>query len=141
MSSDELPTMMSNVPGSTTCRIARFQSARSRSVSVKDTVFCSPATRLTRANPRSALTGTATLATPQDALAYPGSVLVYALVGAGEVSVRRIYRQDWVGGTRLLLRIPRSAWALAESLPPLIAPDGRAVTVHFRRLTLGSWPR
>jgi len=60
-------------------------------------------------------------------VAYPGSVLVYALAGGGKIPVRRIYRQDWVGGTRLLLRTERHDWLPIDSLPPLLAPGGGEV--------------
>jgi hypothetical protein len=52
-------------------------------------------------------------------LAYPTSVLVYSLAGAEPVSALQVYRQDWVGGLRVLLRVPRSSWLPLDSLPPL----------------------
>lgn len=50
------------------------------------------------------------------ALAYPTGILVYYLTGNRPLDPILGYRQDWVGGERLLLRLPREAWVPVESL-------------------------
>lgn len=55
-------------------------------------------------------------------LRYPQNVLVYHLAGLDPQPVARFYRQDWIGGERVLLRLPRDAWLPAGELPPL-RPD------------------
>jgi hypothetical protein len=50
-------------------------------------------------------------------IGYPVSVLVYALVRQEPVVLASIYRQNWVGGTRVVLRIPRASWVADEVLP------------------------
>ncbi len=52
-------------------------------------------------------------------LIYPTSLLVYTFVGLDSVEVTAEYRQDWVHGNRVLLRIPRSQWIAYEDLPPI----------------------
>jgi hypothetical protein len=52
-------------------------------------------------------------------LAYPTSILVYTLVGNRSVPAVVRYRQDWVGGDRALLRIPRALWVAPETLGPV----------------------
>jgi hypothetical protein len=52
-------------------------------------------------------------------LAYPTSVLVYHLAGTRALAPALRYRQDWVGGERVLLRLPRRAWVAAASLGPV----------------------
>lgn len=54
-------------------------------------------------------------------LAYPGNVLVSALVGLKPAEVGWEYRQDWVSGDRLLLRLPRASWVPVDSIPRLEA--------------------
>jgi hypothetical protein len=49
-------------------------------------------------------------------LLYPMSVLVYTLRGLEPVDVLREYRQDWLGGERVALRIPRSQFVPLDSL-------------------------
>ena len=49
-------------------------------------------------------------------IGYPVSALIYTLVGTGSVKPVALYTQDWIGGHRALLRIPRADWA---PLPPL----------------------
>ncbi len=53
------------------------------------------------------------------ALAYPANLLVSALAGLRPVSVEAEYRQDWVGGDRMLLRIDRTSWVPLDSIPRL----------------------
>ena len=60
MSSDDLPTMRSNVPGTTTQRISWFSSCKSSGPSVNFTVFFSPGSSAIRSKPRSCLMGVAT---------------------------------------------------------------------------------
>jgi len=71
--------------------------------------------------------GAALAATPND-LAYPTSLLLYYLTGLKAQPVVARYRQDWVSGDRLLLRVPREAWVPPESLPPVevAAPEAEA---------------
>ena len=49
--------------------------------------------------------------------------LVYALLGTQPVVPMWIYRQDWIAGSRAVLRIPRASWVPIEALPPLEAED------------------
>ena len=49
-------------------------------------------------------------------LLYPTSVLLYTLRGLEPVTVLREYRQDWVGGERIALRIPRDQFVPLDSL-------------------------
>lgn len=50
-------------------------------------------------------------------LGYPGTALVYTLVGKRPLKPAGIYTQDWVSGLRALLRIPRASWVPVEELP------------------------
>ncbi len=52
-------------------------------------------------------------------LGYPGNVLVSILAGLKPVEVAWEYRQDWVSGDRVVLRLPRTTWAPEDSLPRL----------------------
>ncbi|MEZ4650550.1 MAG: glycosyltransferase family 39 protein [Candidatus Eisenbacteria bacterium] len=52
-------------------------------------------------------------------LPYPMSVLVYSLRGLEPVDVLREYRQDWVGGDRVVLRIPTREFISPDSLKPI----------------------
>jgi hypothetical protein len=52
-------------------------------------------------------------------IGYPMSALVYALVGTQSIKPVALYRQDWVSGQRVLLRIVRSVWVPPEDLPPI----------------------
>ena len=52
-------------------------------------------------------------------LPYPMSVLVYTLRGLEPVDVLREYRQDWVGGERVALRIPAREFVVLDSLQPI----------------------
>jgi hypothetical protein len=54
-------------------------------------------------------------------LAYPTDLMLFYLVGESPQPVIARYRQDWVGGDRAILRVPRSAWVPLESLPPVLA--------------------
>jgi 4-amino-4-deoxy-L-arabinose transferase-like glycosyltransferase len=54
-------------------------------------------------------------------LAYPGNILVSALVGLKPVEVAWEYRQDWVSGDRLVLRLSRDSWTPLDSIPRLEA--------------------
>jgi len=49
---------------------------------------------------------------------YPVSVLVYALVGGQQFEAVSIYKPDWLGGRRIVLRLPRTMWLPVEDLPP-----------------------
>lgn len=49
-------------------------------------------------------------------LLYPTSVLLYALRGLQPVAVLREYRQDWVGGERVAIGIPRTTFVARDSL-------------------------
>jgi hypothetical protein len=59
-----------------------------------------------------------TVVTSSD-LAYPMSLLVYAFCGTEPVPGARFYRQDWVGGNRVAVRIPRQTWVPLKDLPPV----------------------
>jgi hypothetical protein len=50
---------------------------------------------------------------------YPMSLLVAALVGLKPVASFREYRQDWVAGDRVVVRINRADWVPEDSLPRL----------------------
>lgn len=50
-------------------------------------------------------------------VAYPMNLLLAHLVGLAPVSCFLEYRQDWVGGERIVLLVPRSAWVPVDSLP------------------------
>jgi hypothetical protein len=52
-------------------------------------------------------------------LGYPGNVLVSVLAGLRPAEVAWEYRQDWVSGDRVVLRLPRSAWVPLDSVPRL----------------------
>jgi hypothetical protein len=52
-------------------------------------------------------------------LGYPGNVLVSVLAGLKPAEVAWEYRQDWVSGDRLVLRLPRSSWVPLDSIPRL----------------------
>ncbi|MFH1144563.1 MAG: hypothetical protein V1774_08485, partial [Candidatus Eisenbacteria bacterium] len=56
-----------------------------------------------------------------DELAYPGSLLLFYLAGRTPQEIVARYRQDWVGGDRILVRVPRRAWVPLETLPPVQA--------------------
>jgi len=56
-----------------------------------------------------------------DQIGYPVSALVYALLGTQPATPFAIYRQDYVGGQRVVLRIPRASWAPPATKPP--APE------------------
>ena len=49
-------------------------------------------------------------------VAYPVSLLIYALAGRSPVPAEFIYRQDWVSGERIVLRIPRDIWIPREDV-------------------------
>jgi hypothetical protein len=50
-------------------------------------------------------------------VAYPANVLLSALAGLRDVPVELEYRQDWVSGERLLLRVDRDSWVPVDSIP------------------------
>jgi hypothetical protein len=52
-------------------------------------------------------------------LGYPGNVLVSVLAGLKPTEIAWEYRQDWVSGDRVVLRIPRSSWVPLDSIPRL----------------------
>lgn len=69
-----------------------------------------------------------TMVTSSD-LAYPMNLLVYAFRGTEPVPGVRFYRQDWVGGNRVAVRIPRKKWVPLRDLPPVqpaAGAEGRA---------------
>ncbi len=53
------------------------------------------------------------------ALAYPSALLVHQLAGMKPLRPLLGYRQDWVGGDRVVLRIPRAEWVPVEQLGPV----------------------
>lgn len=63
-------------------------------------------------------------------LTFPTDLMLFYLVGETPQPVIARYRQDWVGGDRAILRVPRSAWVPLESLPPVLAasPTGTPAT-------------
>jgi len=63
------------------------------------------------AEPRAAVTA--------NEIAYPSNLLLYALCGLRPCEVWQRYRQDWIAGRRLVLRLPRSSWTPRDSIPPL----------------------
>jgi 4-amino-4-deoxy-L-arabinose transferase-like glycosyltransferase len=52
-------------------------------------------------------------------LGYPGNVLVSVLAGLSPAEVAWEYRQDWVSGDRVVMRLPRSSWVPLDSIPRL----------------------
>lgn len=52
-------------------------------------------------------------------LHYPMSLFVHALVGLERVPVKYEYLQDWVGGDRVVLEIPRLRFVDPDSLPKI----------------------
>ena len=52
-------------------------------------------------------------------LGYPGNVLVSVLAGLQPAEIAWEYRQDWVSGDRVVLRLPRSSWVPLDSIPKL----------------------
>ncbi len=52
-------------------------------------------------------------------ISYPANVLVATLAGLRPIPVLCEYRQDWVRGDRLVLRIDRASWVSADSLPTM----------------------
>jgi hypothetical protein len=46
-------------------------------------------------------------------------VLVSVLAGLKPTEIAWEYRQDWVSGDRVVLRIPRSSWVPLDSIPRL----------------------
>ncbi|MEZ4647753.1 MAG: hypothetical protein R3E97_03030 [Candidatus Eisenbacteria bacterium] len=52
-------------------------------------------------------------------LGYPVSVFLYQLVGTKPVPVAFMYRQDWVAGDRVVLRVPKRIWTPLSELPPV----------------------
>ena len=54
-----------------------------------------------------------------NSVAFPTSLLVYTLVGIERVTPARVYQQDWMGGMRAVLHLPRSAWIDLEALPAI----------------------
>jgi hypothetical protein len=59
-------------------------------------------------------------------LAYPPSLLVSLLVGSEPLAPQLRYRQDWVGGDRVLLRLARADWVAPETLGPVRLEPGPA---------------
>lgn len=56
-------------------------------------------------------------------LTYPTSLMLFYLVGDRPQPVVARYRQDWVGGDRAVLRVPRAAWVALDSLPQVVAAE------------------
>jgi hypothetical protein len=52
-------------------------------------------------------------------IAYPVSLLLYTLTGRQPVTPAFLFRQDWLAGERVVLRIPRRDWISLDSLPPV----------------------
>ncbi len=52
-------------------------------------------------------------------IAFPANLVVASLAGLNPVQVRLEYRQDWVSGLRLLLRVPSETWVPADSIPEI----------------------
>ena len=52
-------------------------------------------------------------------LGYPGNVLASVLAGLKPAEIAWEYRQDWVSGERVVLRLPRSSWVPLDSIPDL----------------------
>lgn len=59
--------------------------------------------------------------TPDD-LEYPLSLVLLALTGLEPQEVLVRYRQDWVSGDRVVVRVPRKAWIPLEQVPRVAAP-------------------
>jgi hypothetical protein len=52
-----------------------------------------------------------------DGVSFPMNILLADLVASRPVAVLWEYRQDWMGGDRLVLRLDRSGWVPRDSLP------------------------
>jgi hypothetical protein len=51
-------------------------------------------------------------------ISYPTNVLVHTLVGSRSLVPERVYRQDWMAGRRVLLRLPKREWVpVVDSVP------------------------
>ena len=55
-------------------------------------------------------------------IAFPANLVVASLAGLAPVQVQLEYRQDWVSGLRILLRIPAQTWVSADSIPDIEVP-------------------
>ncbi|MCK4412188.1 MAG: glycosyltransferase family 39 protein [Candidatus Eisenbacteria sp.] len=71
-------------------------------------------------------------------LGFPASLLLYALAGMTEQPAVIRYRQDWIGGERVAVRVPRETWIPRESLSPVqlgaAVPENRGPAPHVRRI-------
>jgi len=67
---------------------------------------------------RAAPFGESTPITAND-LVYPGGILLYALVGLTPQEEVVRYRQDWIGGERVMIRVPRETWLPRAALSPV----------------------
>ena len=56
-------------------------------------------------------------------LAYPGNLLLYYLTGRAPQELVARYRQDWISGDRVLVRVPRGSWVELETLAPVEAAE------------------
>lgn len=56
---------------------------------------------------------------PAAEIAYPANLVVASLAGLKPVPVQYEYRQDWVSGLRIVLRIPAESWVPADSVPAI----------------------
>ena len=55
-----------------------------------------------------------------DDVVYPLSLPLFYLAGETPQTVIARYHQDWVGGNRAVVRVPRAAWVPLETLPPVV---------------------
>jgi 4-amino-4-deoxy-L-arabinose transferase-like glycosyltransferase len=56
-------------------------------------------------------------------LAFPTSLLLYSFVGLNPVESILAFKQDWVNGNRVLLKVKKSDWVPIEDLPPVRAEE------------------
>ncbi|MBD3236106.1 MAG: hypothetical protein GF330_05340 [Candidatus Eisenbacteria bacterium] len=66
-------------------------------------------------------------------LRYPTNLLVYRLAGLEPQPVARFYRQDWIAGERLLLRLPPARWMPPSQLPRIQLEEGASAPDASRR--------
>lgn len=56
-------------------------------------------------------------------VSYPTNLLLYAFIGKEAAEVVTRYRQDGMGGSRVVLRLPREQWIAPDQLPPLLTGE------------------
>ncbi len=56
-------------------------------------------------------------------ITFPTSLMLYSFVGVNTVTAARTYRQDWIGGERVILPVPKKDWLRIKELPPIQSGD------------------